>query len=82
MTRFDRRSFGKLAAMYAAGSSFSSEQAVALTPQASDRQNADRPFPAGYEKRFGITYVDFATQKRTPKLSSKFYANVIRRGSL
>jgi len=27
----------------------------------------------GYEKRFGITYVDFATQKRVPKLSSKFY---------
>jgi beta-glucosidase len=31
----------------------------------------------GYSKRFGITYVDFKTQKRTPKLSSKFYANVI-----
>jgi len=36
----------------------------------------------GYEKRFGITYVDFATQKRTPKLSAKFYANLIRRGGL
>ncbi len=33
----------------------------------------------GYEKRFGITYVDFATQKRTPKLSSGFYKNVIQR---
>ena len=31
----------------------------------------------GYEKRFGITYVDFQTQKRTPKLSSRFYKNVI-----
>jgi beta-glucosidase len=31
----------------------------------------------GYSKRFGITYVDFKTQKRTPKLSSKYYANVI-----
>jgi beta-glucosidase len=31
----------------------------------------------GYEKRFGITYVDFATQKRTPKLSSAFYKAVI-----
>ncbi len=31
----------------------------------------------GYEKRFGITYVDFATQKRTPKLSADFYRNVI-----
>ena len=31
----------------------------------------------GYEKRFGITYVDFATQKRTPKLSANFYKQVI-----
>ncbi len=31
----------------------------------------------GYEKRFGITYVDFATQKRTPKLSAEFYKQVI-----
>jgi beta-glucosidase len=31
----------------------------------------------GYEKRFGITYVDFKTQKRTPKLSAKFYKDVI-----
>ena len=31
----------------------------------------------GYEKRFGITYVDFATQKRTPKLSAQFYKEVI-----
>ena len=31
----------------------------------------------GYEKRFGITYVDFKTQKRTPKLSAKFYKEVI-----
>jgi beta-glucosidase len=32
----------------------------------------------GYEKRFGIVYVDFTTQKRTPKLSAKFYEQVIR----
>jgi beta-glucosidase len=32
----------------------------------------------GYEKRFGITYVDFQTQKRTPKLSSEYYKAVIR----
>jgi beta-glucosidase len=32
----------------------------------------------GHEKRFGLVYVDFATQKRTPKLSAKFYSNVIR----
>jgi len=32
----------------------------------------------GYSKRFGITYVDFVTQKRTPKLSSEFYKRVIQ----
>jgi beta-glucosidase len=32
----------------------------------------------GYEKRFGIIYVDFATQKRIPKLSAEYYAQVIR----
>jgi beta-glucosidase len=32
----------------------------------------------GYEKRFGIVYVDFATQKRTPKLSAEYYKNVVR----
>jgi beta-glucosidase len=36
----------------------------------------------GYEKRFGITYVDFETQKRTPKLSSAYYKEVIRRNGL
>jgi len=36
----------------------------------------------GYEKRFGIIYVDFTTQKRTPKLSSEFYRTVIARNSL
>jgi beta-glucosidase len=32
----------------------------------------------GYEKRFGIVYVDFTTQKRTPKLSANYYKDVIR----
>jgi beta-glucosidase len=36
----------------------------------------------GYSKRFGITYVDFATQKRTPKMSSDFYKVVIARNGL
>ena len=36
----------------------------------------------GYEKRFGIVYVDFATQKRTPKLSAEFYKEVIRRNAV
>lgn len=31
----------------------------------------------GYDKRFGIVYVDFTTQKRTPKLSAHFYQSVI-----
>lgn len=33
----------------------------------------------GYEKRFGIVYVDFKTEKRTPKLSAAFYKDVIAR---
>ncbi|HEY6789502.1 MAG TPA: GH1 family beta-glucosidase [Trebonia sp.] len=32
----------------------------------------------GYQKRFGIVYVDFATGTRTPKASSGFYADVAR----
>jgi len=36
----------------------------------------------GYEKRFGITYVDFTTQKRTPKLSADFYREVIRKNAV
>jgi beta-glucosidase len=31
----------------------------------------------GYGKRFGLVYVDFATQQRTPKLSAQFYQSVI-----
>jgi beta-glucosidase len=34
----------------------------------------------GYSKRFGIVYVDFATQRRIPKASAKFYSDVIRSG--
>ena len=33
----------------------------------------------GYSKRFGVVHVDFATQKRTPKLSASFYREVIAR---
>jgi beta-glucosidase len=36
----------------------------------------------GYSKRFGIVYVDFATQKRTNKLSAEFYRNVIARNGI
>jgi beta-glucosidase len=31
----------------------------------------------GYAKRFGLVHVDYATQKRTPKDSARFYARVI-----
>jgi beta-glucosidase len=31
----------------------------------------------GYAMRFGITYVDYKTQKRTVKLSGEFYKQVI-----
>lgn len=32
----------------------------------------------GYGKRFGIVHVDYETQRRTPKASARFYAEVIR----
>jgi len=36
----------------------------------------------GYSKRFGIHYVDFATEKRTPKLSAEWYRKVIARNAV
>lgn len=32
----------------------------------------------GYAKRFGLVHVDFRTQRRTPKLSARWYAQVMR----
>jgi beta-glucosidase len=32
----------------------------------------------GYQRRFGIVHCDFATQKRTPKLSAFYYADIMR----
>ncbi|MGL1892237.1 MAG: GH1 family beta-glucosidase [Spirochaetaceae bacterium] len=32
----------------------------------------------GYTKRFGLVYVNFENQKRTPKLSAEYYKNVIK----
>jgi len=32
----------------------------------------------GYAKRFGLVHVDYATQRRTPKASARFYADVVR----
>jgi beta-glucosidase len=36
----------------------------------------------GYSKRFGIHYVDFKTEKRTPKLSAGWYREAIRRNAV
>jgi beta-glucosidase len=36
----------------------------------------------GYTNRFGIHYVDYKTQKRTPKLSADFYREVIARNAV
>jgi beta-glucosidase len=36
----------------------------------------------GYSQRFGLVHVDFASQRRTPKDSALWYAEVIRRGGL
>ncbi|MDQ6936657.1 MAG: beta-glucosidase [Actinomycetota bacterium] len=36
----------------------------------------------GYSKRFGLVYVDYATQQRTPKDSAHWYGDVIRAHSL
>jgi beta-glucosidase len=36
----------------------------------------------GYSKRFGIHYVDFKTQKRTPKLSAEWYKELIARNAV
>jgi beta-glucosidase len=37
---------------------------------------------AGYGPRFGITYVDYATQRRIPKDSARWFAEVARRNGL
>jgi beta-glucosidase len=36
----------------------------------------------GYGTRFGLIHVDYATQKRTPKLSADYYSDVIKRSVL
>jgi beta-glucosidase len=36
----------------------------------------------GYSQRFGLVYVDFTTQRRTPKDSALWYSEVIRQGGL
>lgn len=36
----------------------------------------------GYDRRFGIVHNDFKTQRRTPKLSARWYSEVIRQNAL
>ncbi len=36
----------------------------------------------GYQKRFGIIFVDFGTQQRIPKSSARFYADVVRANAI
>jgi beta-glucosidase len=36
----------------------------------------------GYGTRFGIVYVDFKTQKRTPKLSAQWFREASRRNAV
>jgi beta-glucosidase len=36
----------------------------------------------GYRPRFGITYLDYETQRRIPKDSARWYADVVRRNAL
>lgn len=37
---------------------------------------------AGNAIRFGLVHVDYATQRRTPKLSARWYAGVMRDNGL
>ena len=37
---------------------------------------------AGLANRFGLVYVDFKTQKRTPKLSASFYRETNKRNAV
>ena len=36
----------------------------------------------GYQKRFGLVFVDFGTQRRIPKRSAAFYRHVARTNAL
>jgi beta-glucosidase len=36
----------------------------------------------GYTKRFGICYTNYETLERTPKLSARFYSDVIKRNAI
>jgi beta-glucosidase len=42
------------------------------------RATADAAGYDGYSIRFGLIFLDYATQKRTPELSAAYYADLIR----
>ena len=44
--------------------------------------NCDTYRADGYQTRFGVTYVDYETQKRYPKASSRFLTEVSKRSIL
>jgi beta-glucosidase len=37
---------------------------------------------AGYGNRFGLVYVDFKTQQRTPKMSAHWFREAARRNAV
>jgi beta-glucosidase len=37
---------------------------------------------SGYQKRFGIVFVDFGSQRRIPKSSARFYSDVVRANAI
>jgi beta-glucosidase len=37
---------------------------------------------AGYGNRYGIVYVDFKTQKRTPKMSASLFREIATRNAM
>jgi len=37
---------------------------------------------SGYRRRFGLTFVNYRTQERIPKLSAKFFKELIRTGRI
>jgi beta-glucosidase len=42
----------------------------------------DFEWSSGYRPRFGLVHVDFPTQRRTPKSSARWYADVIRANAI
>jgi Glycosyl hydrolase family 1 len=59
------------------------EAAVTRQPAIQDRpEQPDFGRIYGFGNRFGIVYVDFKTQKRTPKLSAQWCREAARRNAV